>query len=152
MNEPKHYVPGYIAPSINEAPCKPVFSYECNLIESERKKFESERNKLKKHKHAELIKAWADGAEIEYRYISKATSEWTDWKRFDGSWSTWVVAEDFEYRIKPEPRPDTKTFLTRSKHTWVETSFGCFVGKPIEGFILTRDGETNEIKSVEIMK
>lgn len=48
----------------------------------------------KPHKHAELIKAWANGAEIESRYDS------------DSKWTTcdppyWYV--DKEYRIKPQP-------------------------------------------------
>jgi hypothetical protein len=46
-----------------------------------------------KHKHAELICAWADGAEIEY-------------KDYDGRW--YVIKypmwhDHTEYRIKPEP-------------------------------------------------
>ena len=51
-----------------------------------------------KHKHAELIKAWADGKlEVEYRY-----------PKHDGSWSLWkdltqcVFHDWYEYRIKPE--------------------------------------------------
>ncbi len=48
----------------------------------------------KPHKHAEVIKAWADGAEIEVRYDSGS------------KWATcnppyWYVDE--EYRIKPQP-------------------------------------------------
>jgi hypothetical protein len=44
------------------------------------------------HKHAELIKAWADGAEIEIQ-------------QYDGSWGTsthpqWT--EERKYRIKPQ--------------------------------------------------
>jgi hypothetical protein len=57
---------------------------------------------MKPHKHAELIKAWADGAEIEFR------------TRFhNGEFSNWSFAESpswdvsvYEYRIKPEPKPD----------------------------------------------
>ena len=45
-----------------------------------------------KRKHAELIKAWADGAEIEV----KANGGWDEVKK--PSW-----AEFIEYRIKPEP-------------------------------------------------
>ena len=46
---------------------------------------------MKPHKHAELIHAWADGAEIE-------------WKHHSGEWlplecAVWVEA--LEYRIKP---------------------------------------------------
>jgi hypothetical protein len=49
-----------------------------------------------KHKHAELIKAWADGARIEY-------------KDYD---SRWYIAnnpmwhDNTEYRIKPEPQEE----------------------------------------------
>jgi len=47
------------------------------------------------HKHAELIKAWADGAEIQY-FNNK---EWVD-KKSPNWW------EDNTYRIKPsEPTP-----------------------------------------------
>jgi hypothetical protein len=47
----------------------------------------------KPHKHAEIIKAWADGAEIQWRDIF-------DGKWFDVGSPTWK--EDIEYRIKPE--------------------------------------------------
>ena len=55
---------------------------------------------MKPHKHAELIKAWADGAEIEWVYATKDDGE-----------KLWVVVdnpawnESHEYRIKPEPKP-----------------------------------------------
>jgi len=48
-----------------------------------------------KHKHAELIKAWADGAIIQYK---GSLNEWID---FDPpSYADWH--ESMEYRIKPE--------------------------------------------------
>ena len=49
-----------------------------------------------KHKHSELIKAWADGAEIEV--FSKSSDRWklTEVPMWDAY---------YEYRIKPEPRP-----------------------------------------------
>lgn len=43
-----------------------------------------------KHKHAELIKAWADGAEIQYKLCGK----WNDTLKPE-----WF--EEYEYRIKP---------------------------------------------------
>ena len=55
---------------------------------------------MKPHKHAELIKAWADGAEIEWVYATEG----------DGT-KLWVVVdnpawnESHEYRIKHEPKP-----------------------------------------------
>lgn len=47
----------------------------------------------KPHKHAELIKAWADGAEIEFK--SKTSGRWTV-----ATWPRW--AENIEYRVKTE--------------------------------------------------
>ena len=58
---------------------------------------------MKPHKHAELIKLWADGAEIEQKPLKQ---DFRFWSNFDGIWSN-----GFEYRIKPEPKPDiTKIF------------------------------------------
>lgn len=51
------------------------------------------------HKHAELIKAWADGAKIEMRAVS---GKWVGYE--DRDCPTWH--ELYEYRIKPEPKPE----------------------------------------------
>jgi propanediol dehydratase large subunit len=48
----------------------------------------------KPHKHADLIKAWADGAEIEF--FSEYRQRWI---ATDGA----MWAENTKYRIKPEP-------------------------------------------------
>lgn len=54
-------------------------------------------NETKKpHKHAELIKAWADGAKIQ---VKTTTGQWTDCRDALGPW--WRPMG--EYRIKPEP-------------------------------------------------
>lgn len=50
------------------------------------------RKKKSPHKHAEIIKAWADGADIEVRIP-------------EGSWALAELPswhEHYEYRIKPE--------------------------------------------------
>ena len=53
-----------------------------------------------KHKHADLIHAWADGAQLQGR------SKYVDWKDVkDPSWN-----EDWQYRIKPEPKPDVVVY------------------------------------------
>jgi len=53
-----------------------------------------------KHIYAEVIKAWADGAEVQFRRKNDANFVWTDIAR-----PTWQI-ECYEYRVKPEPRPD----------------------------------------------
>lgn len=49
------------------------------------------------HKHAEVIKAWADGAEIQYRSPESMSISWNDTK--DPAWNV-----EFEYRVKPQPK------------------------------------------------
>ena len=59
---------------------------------------------MKPHKHAELIKAWADGAEIEYNHSIKG---WTVMET-----PNWIPSG--QYRIKPEP--DRKSTRLNSSH------------------------------------
>jgi hypothetical protein len=54
-----------------------------------------------KHKHAELIKAWADGAVIQHRWLHK---EWED--VINPRWD-----RDFEYRIKHEEKQPVVRWL-----------------------------------------
>ena len=51
----------------------------------------------KPHKWHKEIKAWADGAEIEFRYVEMATK----WETFE-DWQTFNNEEEWEYRIKPK--------------------------------------------------
>ena len=91
----------------------------------------------KPHKHAELIKAWADGAVIEAldcgHWYECVTPDW------EGG---------YKFRIKPEPKPDvvryTQAFMT-SSGTWGEPS-------QFDNLKLTFDGETGELKSAEVLK
>ena len=52
-----------------------------------------------RHKHADEIIAWANGAEIQI-YVSKRG----DWMWVDTCEPMWL--ESAKYRIKPEPKPD----------------------------------------------
>ena len=57
----------------------------------------------KRHQHADVIHAWADGAEIEFRVNSTriAYGSSNDWKLCrDPDWH-----ENVEYRIKQKPDP-----------------------------------------------
>ena len=58
-------------------------------------------NKPKPHPHAELIKAWADGAEIQY--WDDDDNKWRDCKGYNG-FPTWDV--ELQYRVKPEEPSD----------------------------------------------
>lgn len=93
------------------------------------------------HKHCELIKAWADGAEIEAR--ESDTHEWGFCKH-----PAWV--DFYEYRIKPKP---DKVVYASSRYNGQDTSLGfrCQFEKDAN-IRLTFDGETFELKSAEVVK
>lgn len=73
---------------------------------------------MKPHKHAAIIKAWADGADIECR-TDPTSSHWIFNK--DHSWN-----KCFEYRIKPEPPryPQTKMSTDELAQAWADNPGG----------------------------
>lgn len=69
------------------------------------------------HKHAEVIKAWADGAQVQMRIGDK-----DHWK--DSTEPTFM--DEFEYRIKPA-EPEREPLLAMSN--WeIEQFFQCYPG------------------------
>jgi len=94
------------------------------------------------HKNAEIIKAWADGAQIEYLGIGSA-SVWESVTnpRWDGYG---------EYRIKPEPKPDVV-------EQYVAKGYTKYSGVRVaehwerENLKLTFDGETGKLKAAEVI-
>ena len=98
---------------------------------------------MAKHKHHNEIIAWANGAEIEY---------------FDAPWCEWRPETDFlwednvQFRVKPEPKPDVVRFV----HAYMCGDIGYFPAvvkdnKEEADIKVTFDGETGELKSVEII-
>jgi hypothetical protein len=90
---------------------------------------------MKPHKHAEVIKAWADGATIERlcNYTWEEDLEPTWWP-------------NFEYRIKPEPKPDiVKTIGLVIGYR------GSLASVEKDNLKLIYDGETGELKSAEVI-
>jgi hypothetical protein len=90
----------------------------------------------KPHIHADAIKAWADGAEIEF----KANNFWLLTR-----YPNWY--EDYEYRIKREPKPDVvkELCLICPKGN---LSFAAFCDPNLK---LTFDGETGKLKAAEVL-
>ncbi len=93
------------------------------------------------HKHAALIKAWADGAQIERKQQS---GDWMIVAR-----PSWL--EEFEFRIKPEPNPD----VVRYVHVGINRNvyFGKCSAVQCAGdnLRLTFDGDTGAIKAAEVI-
>lgn len=104
---------------------------------------------MKPHKHAELIKAWAEGATIE-----KLCDD-NEWYVLDGSgpigWAEYNI-----YRIKPEVKPDWVKYTNIDSKSSI---FKLFHGRydwdnePRDvNLKLTFDGTTNQLKSAEVIK
>ena len=94
----------------------------------------------KPHKHAELIKAWADGAEIQYK------DEDLKWVNCGLRTPTW--RDDHEYRIKPEQKADVKKKFGFTYDT---------VSKQVKHFFIpqievTFDAQTGDVKHIEVLK
>lgn len=74
-----------------------------------------------KHKWHKEIKAWADGAEIEERWISQNTEE-DEWR--EAQTTPMWDCDGLEFRIKPQPKTPKQAWdeeLTRSyKETIIE--------------------------------
>jgi hypothetical protein len=105
---------------------------------------------MSKHKHYDVIVAWAEGKAIEGR--DKYTGyEWVDIY-------TAPVVEDREYRIKPEPKPDVvyynnvyDNYISCSRNS-LGDSFVCSAKEDLLGVLkLTYDGKTGKLKSAEVL-
>lgn len=91
-----------------------------------------------KHKHADLIHAWADGAEIQ----AKSDDVW-----LDCVYPTWYSTS--EYRIKPEPKPDFVHKTRIVMHEKYNGSVQFDIGP--SNLQLTFDGGTGKLKGAEVL-
>lgn len=105
--------------------------------------------KPKPHKHAEIIKAWADGARIEVRGSFNYKDTWSECTN-NPYW-----AEHQVYRIKPEPKPDILlygyAYVSAGKRFGTVRAMGDVLWTEAN-VKLVFDGETNKLKSVEMIK
>ena len=97
---------------------------------------------MKPHPHAEFIKAWADGAKIEYRTAEPA------WKPIFKGWS-WDSEYVVGYRIKPEPAPDHVVYPHDVTYTG-HNGYGRVVVVK-DKLKLVFDGETGKLKAAEVL-
>lgn len=95
------------------------------------------------HKYAEMIKQWADGAKVEYRFNSNDF-----WRQCD--YPSWV--DHYEYRIKPEPQEDIVfeyLLYVEDLNSQIKTLGGSRFKDP--NCRLTFDAETGKLKSAEVL-
>ena len=94
---------------------------------------------IKKHKHYDVIVAWAEGKKIQIKYVM--SSDWKDWD----SYSCPPFIGLAEYRIKPEPKPDVVRLC------YVNTYVAFEVVDRNPNLRLTFDGETGKLKQAEVI-
>jgi hypothetical protein len=102
------------------------------------------------HKWAKEIKAWADGADIEWRCQNH--DGWTPWR--NNAAPSWTAASTHEYRIKPEKKPNEVKVvkLTRNSDGLCIFNQGHAPWLPELGNLkLTFDGETGKLKAVQLL-
>jgi hypothetical protein len=95
------------------------------------------------YKHAEVIKAWAEGKEIEVR--PNDTWEWKPVEVFFPHLQSPAWFEYYDYRVKPELKPDF--FETY----WVEAASATWDTERKHNLKLTFDGETGKLKAAEVI-
>jgi hypothetical protein len=97
----------------------------------------------KPHKHAELIKAWAEGAQIQI--FNEIQDKWED---TNPPW--WITS--CTYRVKPEPKPDVvKLGYAFKEGNWLSVNIEIKTKKDANvEFIF--DGETDILKDVKLIK
>ena len=101
---------------------------------------ETPMQKTNPHVHAELIKAWADGAEIQL----KSCGIWHDYSGGDGP--MWYP--DHEYRIKPGVKPDRVKYYKDTIWSVVDRY------KPTKdsNLKLVFDANTGKLKTAEVIE
>ena len=95
------------------------------------------------HKHAEAIRAWADGAQIEV-----SCGHGDIWSIVDHP--SWVLENN--YRVaSPPPKPDQTMYFNIGRFGAVKIEYWqrelC-----APNIAATFDGETHKLKSVEVLK
>lgn len=92
-------------------------------------------------KYAELIKAWADGAQIQVKY--ETSPEWKDI-----TYPKWT--EGLEYRVKPERPKEIEKIL----YLYLDIENNRLLNKEslVKNIMMVFDGDTGDLKSAEMIK
>lgn len=92
-----------------------------------------------RHKHADLIIEWANGAKIQY--YDAIMCRWSD--KENPKWY-----EEMKFRVKPEPKPDVVEHYYATIYSVSPASHF----NRIPNLKLTFDVETCELKAAEVLK
>jgi hypothetical protein len=97
------------------------------------------------HKHAELIKAWADGADIEHFSVPAQIWMYTA----SPAWNP-----ENQYRISPEPKPDVVFYARILLPYFDALPYVNGIGQHqgcLDNSMFIFDGSTGKLKSAEVL-
>lgn len=104
-----------------------------------------------KHKHAEVLIAIAEGKEVEFY----CADQWVT-AAIEDSITNPLTHDHFQWRIKPEPKPDVVKYAGICLHgdsSWSLLEEVAYYVNHFPNFLkLTFDGETGLLKSAEVLK
>lgn len=105
---------------------------------------------MKEHKHAEVLRAIADGKEVQF--FNEC------WHTFNQDYHASPLSNPGEiraWRVKPEPKPDYCFYAGYNNNYGCGSLFvsrDCITSSWDYKIKITIDGETNEPKSVKLIK
>lgn len=101
------------------------------------------------HKHAEILRAIADGKEVQFR--NRGGSRW-----FDPEYGNPIANPELEWRVKPEPKPDIVTYANvgsyNGKYSVLTDAYPDKATLTYPNLRLTFDGETGRLKKAEVLE
>lgn len=96
-----------------------------------------------RHKHHDLIVAWAKGAKIQQRNLN--IDSLADWHHFDGHWGGEALTNNgWEYRLHEEPPKELVL------HVFVDAT-GCEFTITKANLRLTYDGVSKKLIKAEVL-
>lgn len=99
---------------------------------------------MKPHKHAEVLRAIADGNTVQYR--ESQDHVWVD-RKDDYCDNDPITHDDYFWRIKPEPKQDVVFRTCVSPFIPMDAW-----GRQVPNIHAVFDAETRQLKSVEVLK
>ncbi len=103
---------------------------------------------MKRHKWADELIAIAEGREIEGLEVCGRV-----WELGHNSFNP-ITHSYYQWRIKPKPKPDVirhfSVYINELKVVSI-SAFGVFLSSEDSSVKLTFDGETNKLKSAEVI-
>lgn len=100
---------------------------------------------MAEHKHAAVLRAIADGKAVQCR-----KRESGEWYEIDFDMFSPITHPQFEWRIKPEPKPDVVRYLATAPNHGVDHPDEIF-GERYSTIKAIFDGDTGKLKSAEVL-